>query len=115
MSLAPIIENNLLKNNALTVDRRTNKTIAIDQVIMLKGSANYTFFYLKNGKKYLAAHTLKYYENALESRGFLRVHRGAIVNPDCVLHYNIQGAFMELAEGHKTEVSLRRKKVAKHL
>ncbi len=65
------------KEDLLTIDQRRKKVIAINQIIMMKGVANYTcFFYLKNGKQRVTSHTLKYYEPLLDGKGFLRVHKG---------------------------------------
>jgi hypothetical protein len=36
-----------LKNDLLTINQRSRKVIDINQIIMLRGYANYTCFYLK--------------------------------------------------------------------
>jgi DNA-binding LytR/AlgR family response regulator len=105
----------LLKNDLLTINQRSKKVIDINQIIMLRGYANYTCFYLKNGKQRLTSHTLKYYESELDGRGFLRVHRGFIVNQNCVVSHDMQSSLLLLVEGHEVEVSRRRRGVARGL
>jgi DNA-binding LytR/AlgR family response regulator len=98
------------KEDLLTINLRSKKVIAFDQIIMMKGIANYTCFYLKNGKQRLTAHTLKYYEPLLDGKGFLRVHRGFIVNQDCILKHDIDSSSLFLVDGHEVEISRRRRR-----
>jgi DNA-binding LytR/AlgR family response regulator len=105
----------LLKNDLLTINQRSRKVIDINQIIMLRGYANYTCFYLKNGKQRLTAHTLKYYEPLLDGKGFLRVHRGFIVNQNCILRHDTESSQLFLMEGHEVEISRRRRGVARGL
>ncbi|MDZ7896900.1 MAG: LytTR family DNA-binding domain-containing protein [Arcicella sp.] len=105
----------LLKNDLLTINQRSRKVIDINQIIMLKGYANYTCFYLKNGRQRLTAHTLKYYESELDGRGFLRVHRGFIVNQNCILKHDTESSQLFLMEGHEVEISRRRRGVTRGL
>jgi DNA-binding LytR/AlgR family response regulator len=98
------------KEDLLTIDQRRKKVIAINQIIMMKGMANYTCFYLKNGKQRLTAHTLKYYEPLLDGKGFLRVHRGFIVNQNCILRHDSDTDSLFLVDGHEVEISRRRRR-----
>lgn len=100
----------LLRNGLLTINLRSKKVIAFDQIIMMKGLANYTCFYLKNGKQRLTAHTLKYYEPLLDGKGFLRVHRGFIVNQKCILRYDSETDSLFLVDGHEVEISRRKRR-----
>jgi DNA-binding LytR/AlgR family response regulator len=100
----------LLRNDLLTINQRSKKVIAFDQIIMMKGVANYTCFYLKNGKQRLTAHTLKYYEPLLNGKGFLRVHRGFIVNQDCILRHDSDTDSLFLVDGHEVGVSRRKRR-----
>ena len=92
------------------INQRSKKVIDINQIIMMKGFANYTYFYLKNGKHRLTAHTLKYYESELYGRGFLRVHRGFIVNQNCILRHDSDTDSLLLMDGHEVEISRRRRR-----
>jgi DNA-binding LytR/AlgR family response regulator len=93
----------------LTIDQKKKKTIAIDQIIMLKGYINYTLFYLQNCKQRISARTLKHYENLLNDKGFIRVHRGFIVNRNCIIEHNLLTSQLILKDGYEADVSRRRK------
>ncbi|MEA5458270.1 LytTR family DNA-binding domain-containing protein [Arcicella sp. LKC2W] len=95
--------------NLLIIDQKKKKTLDISQIIMLRGFANYTCFYLQNGKQSLSARTLKYYEGLLNDKGFIRIHRGFLVNQKCILKHNIDTSQLILVEGHEAEISRRRK------
>ncbi|MEA5459997.1 LytTR family DNA-binding domain-containing protein [Arcicella sp. LKC2W] len=100
----------IYKDDLLTIDQRKKKVIYINQIIMLKGISNYTCFYLKNGTQRLTSHTLKYYENQLESKGFLRVHRGFIVNQQCIVKHDSYNSQLLLTDGYEVEISRRKRR-----
>lgn len=77
---------------------------------MLRGEMNYTVFCLKNCKKIMIAHTLKYFEGMLQEYGFLRVHRSFLVNPQYILHYDKVGQKIEMDYHLSAQVSRRRAK-----
>ena len=97
------------KQDLLTIDQKKKKTIAINQIIMLKGYVNYTHFYLQNGKQRISARTLKHYENLLNNKGFIRVHRGFIVNQNCIVEHNLLTSQLILTDGYEADISRRRK------
>jgi DNA-binding LytR/AlgR family response regulator len=97
------------KENLLIIDQKKKQTIEISQIIMLKGFANYTCFYLQNGKQKLSARTLKHYEELLNNKGFIRVHRASIVNQKCILKHNILTSQLLMIDGYEVEISRRRK------
>ncbi len=104
------------KEDLLTIDQRRKKVIAINQIIMMKGIANYTCFYLKNGKQRVTSHTLKYYEPMLIAKGFLRVHRAFMVNQSCILEHDTDNSQLLMENGHQADISRRRKrKIGKDL
>lgn len=74
----------------LVVDSKRKIVLLIDKIIMLEGRINYTIFHLKDGKKRLYSHTLHTYEADLMKHGFIRVHRGFMVNIACVQNYKIE-------------------------
>lgn len=69
-----------LSGTLLTVDTRRKIVLLLDKIIMLEGMANYTLFHLKDGRKRLFSHTIQTYEDDLAQYGFVRVHRGFIIN-----------------------------------
>lgn len=66
--------------NLIMVDCRRKIVLLLDRIIMLEGVANYTLFHLKDGKKQMFSHTIQTYEDDLAQYGFVRVHRGFIIN-----------------------------------
>jgi DNA-binding LytR/AlgR family response regulator len=95
--------------NLLIIDQKKKKTLDISQIIMLRGFVNYTCFYLQNGKQRVSARTLKHYEGLLNDKGFIRIHRGFLVNQKCILNHNEDTSQLFLVEGHAVEMSRRRK------
>jgi two-component system LytT family response regulator len=72
----------------LTVDSKRDIALYIDRIVMLKGEGNYTLFHLQDGKTRMYAHCLHSYEDILQAKGFLRVHKSFMVNPKFVLDYD---------------------------
>lgn len=92
----------------LKINQKTHKTICLQEVIMLHGDINYTTLCLKNGKKIMIAHTLKYFEGQLHKYGFMRVHRAFLVNPAYILRYDSVGHKIEMDCNLIAQVSRRR-------
>jgi DNA-binding LytR/AlgR family response regulator len=103
-------------NNALLIiNQKTLKKVLIQNVVLMKGDINYTTFYFEHGKEKVVAHTIKFFENYLESHGFLRVHRSYMINPNHVKEYNPQEYQLTMTNGEKAIISRRRKSVLKNL
>jgi DNA-binding LytR/AlgR family response regulator len=103
-------------NNALLIiNQKTLKKVLIENVVLLKGDANYTTFYLEHGKQKVVAHTIKFFENYLETHGFLRVHRSYMINPNHVIDYDPEEYLLTMTNGVKATISRRRKSVLKKL
>ena len=98
----------------LIINHKTLKKVLLQNVVLLKGNINYTTFYLEHGKEKVVAHTLKFFENYLETRGFLRIHRSFMINPNFVKEYNEEQEFVTMANGHRATISRRRKSILKH-
>ena len=97
----------------LIINQKTLEKVLLQNVVLLKGNVNYTTFHLEHGKKRVVAHTLKFFENYLETRGFLRVHRSFMINPNFVKEYNEEQEFVMMANGHKANISRRKKNILK--
>lgn len=81
----------------------------IEDIVRCEASSNYTIFYLKNGKKFVASKTLKEYDIILSEHHFFRVHKSHLVNLDYaqkVLKTNV----LQMSDGSEVDIS-RRKKV----
>ena len=94
---------------SITYDRAT-KEVLINDILMLEGDGNYTFFHLSNGKRILVSRTLKQYEDALEGTGFLRVHKSFLVNLKHIVSYDLKDEMnLWFRNGVKVGVSRRKK------
>ena len=74
---------NITTNNGkelLLVDAKRRLVLLIKRIVMLEGKGNYTTFHLQGGIKKTFSHCLNTYENTLSQYGFIRVHRGYIIN-----------------------------------
>jgi two-component system, LytTR family, response regulator len=98
-----------IREDLLIINQKNKKVIAINQIIMLKGFVNYTRFYLQNGLQKVSARTLKHYEALLNNKGFIRVHRGYIVNQKCIVEHNLITSQLILTDGYEADISRRRK------
>ena len=86
--------------------------VEVDQIIRCESGGNYTWIYLKNGKKILSTHLLKEYEMMLGEESFFRIHHKHLINLDYIREYTRgEGGVVTLSNGERVEVS-RRKKTA---
>ena len=99
----------------LIINHKTSQKVLIKNVILLKGDINHTTLYLENGKTKTLSHTLKFYETFLKTKGFLRIHRGFLINPDYVKEYCEEKQIVTMTNGHQAEISRRRKREFKSL
>jgi two-component system LytT family response regulator len=102
-------------NSFLIINQKTSKKVFVDDVILLKGEINYTILYLENEKQKVVAHPIKFFEPFLGTHGFLRVHRSFMINPNHVKEYHQNETFLLMTNGHKAEISRRRKHELKGL
>ena len=97
------------RNTFLILNHKTVKKILVNDVILLKGNINYTTFYLQYGGEKVVSHTIKFFEPFLEMHGFLRIHRGFMINPNFVMEYNNEQEYLTMSNGQKVNISRRRK------
>jgi DNA-binding LytR/AlgR family response regulator len=101
-------------NNALLIlNHRTSKKVLINQVVLLKGDTNYTTIFFDDGKKKVLAHSIKYYEEFLETHGFLRIHRTFMINPNHIKTYNQEERKLIMTNGQQAIISRRKEHFAK--
>jgi DNA-binding LytR/AlgR family response regulator len=96
-------------DSLLIINHRTSKKILINDVVLLKGDVNYTIFQLQCGKEKVVPHSIKFFEPYLESRGFLRIHRSFMINPNYVKSYNKDEEVLTMSNGQNANISRRRK------
>jgi two-component system, LytTR family, response regulator len=79
-----------------------------EQIIRLEGESNYTKFYFADKRTLVTSHTLKEYEEILQSHGFIRIHKSHIINKNYVSNYTSDG-LLTMTDNSKVEISRRRK------
>ena len=93
----------------LIINHKTLAKVFVNNIVLIKGDANYSTIYMDGGRVKVVSHTIKFYENHLENYGFLRIHRGYIINPNYVKEYSSDEESILMANGIKAVVSRRKK------
>ena len=91
----------------LVVDLKTQKSILLKDLILLKGASNYTILIENKRQDLLMAHTLSHYEALLPSNDFLRLHRSFLVNKAHIICFNLTEATVLLSDGNEIKVARR--------
>ena len=69
------------ENKKITISSKTETISAdIDQIMYIEGNKNYQTFYLKDGSVFDARVLMGDLETKLKDQGFIRVHKGYLVN-----------------------------------
>ena len=97
------------KSDRLVLNQRTKSYIPISYIMLLKGKANYTIFVLNDGREKVVAHTLKYFEQFLQTHGFQRVHRASMINPNYVKSYNELTSMVTMKNQMSVQISRRKR------
>lgn len=93
----------------LMVNLKRKTYIPTNQIIMLEGAGNYTIVHLRYQQKKLYAKCIRVFEEMLLPEGFIRVHRGFIINPQFVLNYDTTTCLVSLRNNLQAPVSRRKK------
>ncbi|WP_133054648.1 LytR/AlgR family response regulator transcription factor, partial [Niastella populi] len=70
----------------------------------------YTTVFLNGGMKVVTSKPLKYYEELLSGKTFLRIHQSYMVNELYIHRYHMKEGILYLKDGTSLPVSLRKKK-----
>jgi DNA-binding LytR/AlgR family response regulator len=89
--------------------KRTRKTIDLSEIIMLQANVNYTIFFLKSGKQFLSARSIKLFELMLGGHGFIRTHRAYLINREHLLKCDEPKDSVTLSNNLTALISRRRK------
>ncbi len=87
--------------------------IAPSDIYWCKGEKNYTKLFLKDHTEFIAAKTLKEFEEMLGDYGFVRVHKSSLINFRQAHH--IEHNFIVLTNHVSVEISRRRKEMVMNL
>ena len=81
-----------------------------EDIIRCESDRNYTFIFLKDGRKILVSRTIKEYEEMLTPHNFFRIHQSHLINLAYLKNYTRgRGGYVELSDGTTLDVSARRK------
>lgn len=86
------------------------EVLEVEDILYCQADDNYTRIYLIQEKKKLVSKTLKYFEEALSSMGFVRVHKSYLINVNEVVQYKKgKGGHVILSNGQSIQVSASKK------
>ncbi|TSA36975.1 MAG: DNA-binding response regulator [Porphyromonadaceae bacterium] len=84
--------------------------IPIRRIIRCQAESNYTRFILENRREILVSRTLKDFEAALESCGFIRTHQSHLVNLNHIQTLiKRDGGYLKMSDGSSVPISRSRK------
>lgn len=61
--------------------------VKMSEIVCCEAEDNFTIFYFADGRKLMICRSLKFYESALDSFGFFRIHRSHIINLEYIKRY----------------------------
>jgi two-component system LytT family response regulator len=88
--------------------------IAVDDIVYLQASDNYTYIHTADGHKFLVSRTLKDFEDLLPPDTFLRIHHAHIVNKSFVEQY-IRGEGGQVMMRNRVVLDVSKRKKAEFL
>lgn len=78
------------------------------EIVRCEADSNYTCLVLTDGRKFISSKTLKEYDEILNNKGFIRVHKSHLVNVNFIQKLNNLNQLI-LKDGSTVEISRRRK------
>jgi two-component system LytT family response regulator len=86
------------------------KIVYLNKIIRCESDNNYTYFHFNDQNRFLVTRTLKYFDQLLVDKGFVRVHQTHLVNVDHIKSYiKTEGGYLLMSDGSQVPVSVRRK------
>jgi DNA-binding LytR/AlgR family response regulator len=86
-----------------------NESVLPDDIILLRGEANYTFLYFRCGRRLLVSKTLKQVEAQFMPHGFVRINKSSVVNGSFLLDISPNYQWVTLRNDLELTVSRRRR------
>lgn len=84
--------------------------IAFKDIVKIRAEGGYTYIHSIDGKQYFSDKTVKEYEDMLPEALFFRIHHSFLINRNVIKKvYPGRGGLVELTDGSKVEVAVRRK------
>lgn len=80
----------------------------VDEIVSLQADGNYTIIHKRNMQKLVISKNLKDFEDILDAKQFVRIHKSYIVNLDQVQEYStIDGGVAKMRDGSEWSISRR--------
>lgn len=108
MKLTKLINENSANDEVLKVNR-TTPSILLNDIIIIEGKVNYSLIQTNSGS-IICTKSLKYFEEIIEDKRFIRAHKSHIVNSDYIrTHKHSRGVYkLVLKNGKVVDVARRR-------
>ena len=85
--------------------------VPVTEVLYIQSDVNYCYVYLKDGRKFLIAKTLKEYNDQLDNALFARVHKSYLINLSAVQGCDYEGYEVQLSNGAILPIARRKRKL----
>jgi two-component system, LytTR family, response regulator len=84
--------------------------IDVKEIVRVQSISNYSKIFFSDGRTLVVAKLLRWFEEQLQTRDFIRVHRTHLVNLDYICQYraNKGGSKLGLTNGEQIDVSRRK-------
>lgn len=89
--------------------------VNVNHILRISASGSYSKLFFVDGKKLVVAKVLKWFEQQLPTDSFLRIHRGHLVNQQCIRYYCEQSGKMMLTNNEWVAVARRKKCPNSHI
>ena len=98
-------------NKLYLASTSTKHLIDVREIVRIQSISNYSKLHFKDGRTLVVAKILGWFEQQLQAKDFIRVHRTHLVNADYIYQYRTDkgGSKLELTNGEQVDVSIRRK------
>ncbi len=113
LKVANLVQNQktpLLDQKVILKDSETVYLVAVKDIIRCESEANYTRFFLANGRKLMVSKTLKEYDSLFQGPFFFRAHQSHLIN---LLHFDRyekkEGGTVHMKDGSSLPVAVRKK------
>jgi DNA-binding LytR/AlgR family response regulator len=84
--------------------------LLLDEINYIEADGRYVYFYLSNGNKIMASHSIGHYEKLFEDSQFVRIHKSHIANMNKVTRLLTKPILcLELKDGTVLDIASRRK------
>jgi two-component system, LytTR family, response regulator len=100
------------KQNQLALrSQQSVQIVSFKDICYLQADDCYTTVFLNDGKKVVVSKPLKYYEELLPDKSFLRIHQSYLVNKHYIDRWHPKESLLHLKDGTQLPVSVRKKEL----